>query len=162
MDRPRLIRDLRIAWSVVFGIVCVLLIVLWVRSYRWVDWWQCPIGGNLSLHVQSRRGEISVLHFRGSIQLATGSCSIAGIRLSENPGYAMMITGTPSAMRVVPLPDKQVVSELPHWLFRLIGTLIAATPWLPWHKSSFSLRTLLIATTLVAVVLGLVVWSTAQ
>ena len=28
-------RKLRIAWSVVWGIACVLLIVLWVRSYWW-------------------------------------------------------------------------------------------------------------------------------
>ena len=28
-------RKLRIAWSVVCGIACVLLIVLWVRSYWW-------------------------------------------------------------------------------------------------------------------------------
>ena len=35
MDRPRLIRGLRIALSAVFGILCLLLIVLWVRSY-WV------------------------------------------------------------------------------------------------------------------------------
>jgi hypothetical protein len=32
MVRPRLIRGLRIAWSVVCGILCVLLIALWVRS----------------------------------------------------------------------------------------------------------------------------------
>ena len=30
-------RKLRIAWSVVWGIACVLLIVLWVRSYWSVD-----------------------------------------------------------------------------------------------------------------------------
>jgi hypothetical protein len=29
-------RKLRIAWSVVCSIVCVLLIVLWVRSY-WIE-----------------------------------------------------------------------------------------------------------------------------
>ena len=33
MNRPRLIRGLRIAWSVWWGILCVLLVVLWVRSY---------------------------------------------------------------------------------------------------------------------------------
>src|SRR5262245_51834683 len=32
MVRPRLIRDLRIAWRVAFGILCVLLVALWVRS----------------------------------------------------------------------------------------------------------------------------------
>ncbi len=30
-------RKLRIAWSVVCGLACVLLIVLWVRSYWWID-----------------------------------------------------------------------------------------------------------------------------
>jgi hypothetical protein len=30
-------RKLRIAWSVGWGIACVLLIVLWVRSYSWSE-----------------------------------------------------------------------------------------------------------------------------
>src|SRR5262245_56059937 len=37
MTRPRLIRGLRIAWSVWWGILCVLLVVLWVRSYWFKD-----------------------------------------------------------------------------------------------------------------------------
>ena len=37
MNRPRLIRGLRIAWSVWWGILCVLLIVLWMNSYRNID-----------------------------------------------------------------------------------------------------------------------------
>src|SRR5262245_33160314 len=37
MSRPRLIRGLGIAWSVWWGIVCVLLVVLWVRSYYYCD-----------------------------------------------------------------------------------------------------------------------------
>jgi hypothetical protein len=30
-------RKLRIAWSVGWGVLTVLLIALWVRSYRWQD-----------------------------------------------------------------------------------------------------------------------------
>jgi hypothetical protein len=45
---------------------------------------------------------------------------------------------------------------LPYWL--LVITF-AATTTLPWLRWRFSLRTLLIATTLVAIVLGLVVWN---
>jgi hypothetical protein len=44
----------------------------------------------------------------------------------------------------------------------LIGfPLIAAIPWIPWIRWScrFSLRTLLIAMTLVAVALGLIMWT---
>src|SRR5438067_2362540 len=33
----RFLRYLRIAFSVTCVIACVLLIVLWVRSYRWID-----------------------------------------------------------------------------------------------------------------------------
>lgn len=47
---------------------------------------------------------------------------------------------------------------VPHWFQVVVFVLIAAVPWSPWSRR-FSLRTLLIATTLLAVVLGLAVWS---
>src|SRR6476660_981818 len=41
---PMRFRKLRIAWSVGCGVVCVLLIVLWARSYWWQDqaWTRSP------------------------------------------------------------------------------------------------------------------------
>jgi hypothetical protein len=69
---------------------------------------------------------------------------------------------------VQPLPDGSIrmtevtittTSVFPIWLPTLSTVLIAALPWLPWR---FSLRTLLIAMTLVAVALGLIVWSVSQ
>src|SRR6476620_7609681 len=36
-NRGMRFRKLRIAWSVMCGIACVLLIVLWVRSYWWSE-----------------------------------------------------------------------------------------------------------------------------
>src|SRR5262245_65176378 len=38
-------RKLRIAWSVGWGLVAVLLVVLWVRSYWRIDMYATPIGG---------------------------------------------------------------------------------------------------------------------
>src|SRR5688572_16841861 len=35
-------RKLRIAWSVWCGVVCLLLIMLWVRSYSWADVYLSP------------------------------------------------------------------------------------------------------------------------
>jgi hypothetical protein len=43
----------------------------------------------------------------------------------------------------------------PYWFPVLISGVLAAVPWIRWR---FSLRTLLIATTIIAVVLGLIVW----
>ena len=42
----------------------------------------------------------------------------------------------------------------PYWFWLLMPTTIAAISWLPWWSNRFSLRTLLIATTLIAVGLG--------
>jgi hypothetical protein len=50
----------------------------------------------------------------------------------------------------------QTFYEIPVWFAILTTATLASAPWLRWR---FSLRTLLIATTLVAVVLSLIVWS---
>jgi hypothetical protein len=47
---------------------------------------------------------------------------------------------------------------VPYWAIVLPSAALASVPWIRWSKR-FSLRTLLIATTLVAVVLGVVVWA---
>jgi hypothetical protein len=53
MDRPRLIRSLRIAVSAVCGILCLLLIVLWVRSYWWLDIISGPVANNWTLYIRT-------------------------------------------------------------------------------------------------------------
>jgi len=52
-------------------------------------------------------------------------------------------------------PYRELTS--PHWFSAAVFGILGTLPWLPWSPQ-FSLRTLLIATTLVAVVLGLIVW----
>jgi hypothetical protein len=51
------------------------------------------------------------------------------------------------------------VCVVPDWFSVLVTATLVAAPWLRWR---FSLRTLLIATTLVTVVLGLIVYATRQ
>ena len=52
-------RKLRIAWSVGWGVVAVLLCVLWVRSYRWID--EVGVtGSSTELSVGTFSGFISV------------------------------------------------------------------------------------------------------
>jgi hypothetical protein len=47
---------------------------------------------------------------------------------------------------------------VPYWIPALVLGALSAAPWIRW-SSRFSLRTLLIATTLVAAALGLVVYA---
>ena len=53
-------RKLRIAWSVLCGIACVLLIVLWVRSYATGDFIVMDASINKYLIVHSQKGIIEV------------------------------------------------------------------------------------------------------
>jgi hypothetical protein len=50
-----------------------------------------------------------------------------------------------------------VVMVFPYWFLVLMSAAFAVIPWIGW-KRRFSLRTLLIATTLVAVALGMILW----
>lgn len=49
----------------------------------------------------------------------------------------------------------------PCWMSVVITGMVAASPWYPWSKR-FRLRTLLIATTAVAVALWFIVWMTRR
>ena len=138
-------RKLRIAWSVGWGVVVVLLCVLWVRSY-W--WWDNFSGG----FVQSVRGTTF-------FYLPPNTTKATWDQTPMNNAATMLwekILGPgPSARFGVMRGSGIRVVLLPHWFDILFVASIAAAPWLRWR---FSLRTLLIATTLVAAVLGLIAW----
>src|SRR5262245_26932319 len=68
-------RKLRIAWSIFCGIACVLLIVLWVRSYTWWDEFYTPTSmaryhspflDSRILIVESASGQVLVYYPQGS------------------------------------------------------------------------------------------------
>jgi hypothetical protein len=51
---------------------------------------------------------------------------------------------------------REVLLRCPHWFAATTISFLATAPWIRWR---FSLRTLFIATTLVTVALGLIVWA---
>jgi hypothetical protein len=50
---------------------------------------------------------------------------------------------------------------IPDWILIALFASATVIPWLPLLPVTFSLRTLLIATTLIAVALGLIVWASS-
>jgi hypothetical protein len=134
-------RNLRIAWSVFWGLACVLLVVLWVRSYWRVDYFTYPFS---SIEVESRLGILVISESIDNGQNWTWqSESISDLRKIGLRGGAEYLFAFQIKPAVVPV-----------WFVLILLAALASLPWLRWR---FSLRTLLIATTLVAVVLGLVV-----
>ena len=58
---PMRFRKLRIAWSVVCVVACVLLIVLWVRSLQWADMLTVRCGSEQTYYAVSFRGKVAVV-----------------------------------------------------------------------------------------------------
>jgi hypothetical protein len=148
-------RKLRIAWSVFWGLACVLLIVLWVRSYQVYD----SIGISRRCELASERGELSmgITALNSGFRAWPGQFKTYQVG-STRPVWSLHKTWSLFVIYGSELPRgvSYIVVKLPI-LVSAFGVL-AYAPWLRWTKR-FSLRTLLIATTLVAMVLGLVAWS---
>jgi hypothetical protein len=145
-------RKRRIAWSVGWRIVAVLLVVLWVRSY-----WRSDIAfgyayQQTSLSISSIRGELLIETIESPLIIGWSFHSAPSESIVDPSFWAMTHFG-------FGILDRQPLGRmyvLPHASLLILFAAFTVAPWLPWH---FTLRTLLIATTLVAVGLGVVAWS---
>jgi hypothetical protein len=144
-------RKLRIAFSVTCGIACVLLMVLWVRSYWWCDDLIGPLGTTQSFCFWSDHGHIGISFVGEPLKSLAdgGSWAVASEWTGDVPPSKTVIPWLPS------WATENYVT-FPNWYLVLLMGLSIAAPWYHW-SSRFSLRTLLIATTLVALILGAIV-----
>jgi hypothetical protein len=141
-------RKLRIAWSVVWGLAALLLVVLWVRSFQRVETMTYTNSAKWFTGVRSDDGEFVVYH--GHVHPPR-----------ETPGwsYNRFDDSLHQYRGVVwPWTNRSDTAILPYWFLVSLSVIFAVGPWIRQHRWRFSLRTMLIATTLVAVVLGLIVY----
>ena len=194
MNRTKLFKTLRISWTVGWGILAVLLCVLWVRSYRTCDRVSSRLADRTSAIVVSYAGHLSAvftdlehLHWTWP---KWDSGPVLPNQLTVRPLYdhvswddtdlvwpqrPRMGFGWISQTLYMNIPNGEVGWNpqgmtgrsfaadstgliMPHWFGVLIFASLAGIPWTLW-RWRFSLRTLLIATTLVAVVLGMIVYA---
>jgi hypothetical protein len=149
-------RKLRIAWSGACGAVCLLLIALWARSY----WRAEVVTGRHIAHYEaiSVRGrlKLSLLDDPWPVPLVSNHKSFGPDQRESDILYEhVQLYANGRGFRW----DKHVRVLLPYWFPVVLLAICAGLPWLP---SRFSLRTVLIATTLVAVVMGLVAYAARQ
>ena len=178
-------RKLRIAWSVAWSVLCVLLVMLWVRSNYWrADRLHCPLWDKQAFVVASMYGRVTVVAYEPSPEPNEWKNGYFSYRVDDQqafPGYVSnSVLGFGRLQRpfhyvpevVVPMPGKPAGWNtvynagatmvngsgvfVPDWFLVGVAGGLAVAPWLKLSRR-FSLRTLLIATTLVAVVLGLIV-----
>lgn len=151
-------RKLRIAFSTMCVLASVLLIALWARSTRTLDflgWNKTRYGWGVSITSFHGRCEFSFASYNKAwTNMKAGFTSKAvpnaNWSWSSNPWLDFGINSTDMGNHFL---------MVPHWFLVLVTSFLAVTPWIPWY---FSLRTLIVATTLLAVILGLAVFTTRK
>jgi hypothetical protein len=137
--------------SIVCLVLCVALMGMWVRSY-----WHADSLTRVSKDgVLTRFGTASgTLFFAGLDYQTTSTISSP----DETNGWEYQEYDM--TLRDVPRWDfnwgaTERVVALPAWFATLFFFILAIAPWIPW-SGRFSLRTMLIATTFLAVALGMI------
>jgi hypothetical protein len=143
-------RNLRIAWSVTCGILFLLLIGLWVRSLSTSD---LIVGKGTASYFVIESGP-------GNFGL-TGSPHLFPLSMNMDWSHRTIIAaqGQPlfSWMPRFARIKSEAVLLLPTWMVFVLFVTLGAAPWIRWR---FGLRTLLIATTLIGLLLGLIIATT--
>ncbi len=168
-------RKLRIAWSVFWGLAAVLLIALWVVSCWRFDQFVVRASPGEYRALTNVRGAVvfgawndpilstfftrewSHLHFpmRGVSNKTGSPIPVFPLDVPESPILVWLRFESPF---VSPVTTTNYSVTVPHWFLVIAAIAPAFLPWLTMWPTQFTLRTLLIATTLVAVLLGLIVW----
>jgi len=142
-------RKLRIAWSVAWGIALLLFIPLWARSY-WFD----------SAFEAQRQRTFVIVALAGGVARIHGQADFSNLPtrmrwgFSNDPHKSSQPFWVPELI-LDPNPEFGYGLITPCWLVAVFLSLLGVAPWLCFR---YSLRTLLIATTLVALLLGLFAW----
>lgn len=133
----------RVAFSTTCAIACALVVALWIRSFWRGDVVQfgdqravaSSYGSvqTLTVNFGNAVGDQTLVTFSQPLNLELPKYSLLGFGYSPSDGWATVV--------------------IPFWFPTLILATAAACPWVRWHPR-FSLRTLFVVSTLIAVALG--------
>jgi hypothetical protein len=159
-------RKLRIAWSVAWGITAVLLIALWVRSYWWADVLLVPLTDRHAIAAGSISGGISFCPCVSTTDRIDSSQMLRSDKYGELPPGLMNSHLSREKLALIAQHEGMWANLKNHprtirfgirrhtFISQYVVLVGCACVFavLAWIR--FRLRTLLIATTLVAAVLG--------
>jgi|tagenome__1003787_1003787.scaffolds.fasta_scaffold20527914_2 hypothetical protein len=154
----RRLRYLRIVFSAFCGLACVLLLVLWVRSLNNIDRLTWYYSKPKAIQLGASSGQIEFYNFVDQPGIVPASTSAPAYLLWQDWFYTMRLYPggvTEWGFRST-WTQNGFGTTTPDWFVILMLVALGAAPWLKWQ---FSLRTFLIAMTLVAVALGAIVYA---
>jgi hypothetical protein len=143
--------------SIVCLVMCLALMGLWVRSYYWYEGLGGLIFPNQSLDVQPLLGKLVVI--QGPTESIRGKES-SWYLFSHKYPVRQHPSGwrRPFYLKLFPDSRANLLFEPSYWFLVLTSGLLAIIFRLRWPPRRFSLRTLFIAITFLAIVLGMIAW----
>jgi hypothetical protein len=160
MNRARVFRFLRIGWSVGCGIIVILLIVLRSRSIDHRDEARVFFAGNRRVIIESLYLQLDLIASQQQMPWPLGRTGVSSESVRDVIPPTLFLDDDKTTrlyyggFGIQFSPWQFVVIAIPHWFAIVSAGILAAIPWIRWR---FSLRTLLIAMTLVAVTIGAIV-----
>jgi 4-amino-4-deoxy-L-arabinose transferase-like glycosyltransferase len=142
-------RNFRIVLSVAWGVVAVLLVVMWDRSNTWGEGIRY-VGHGLEILFGYTKGDVFLSFYDEPSDSEERGAVFFHFPI-HNPERKFFFSN-------YGFHRDGENNHVPFWFPVLVSVILVALPWLPGSRWRFSLRTLLIVTTLVAVGLGFVVY----
>jgi hypothetical protein len=145
-------RKLRIAFSAVCGVLCLLLVALWIRTHFAIDNINGQLTRSQGLGITSRNGGIGLVIVKGNLAQWSVRSFPANEQIQIDYEKALGFIHYQSA-------TNQFRVRLPYASLVVFCAACTALPWIRWSKQ-FSMRTVLIVITLIALALGLIITTT--
>lgn len=177
MNRPRVVRCLWVLFSASCLTACVLLVALWVLSYWQFELVLVRLSTSSDVRIVSSRGQVAfcisapggalgittAFRIAPNAYLTSVDSSKKWVRgaIDSGLGKHLQRNFTPNRLLVTFGGADGRIVIVPFWVLVLSSVSLATVSLFKRHLSwQFSLRTLLVATTLVAVVLGTIAYQT--
>jgi hypothetical protein len=122
-------RKLRILWSVLCGLACVLLIVLWVRSYWRTEEVFGPLAGPYNLGIDSMRGRLTC-HVGSKVRLAKWQYMSGPLGNVDWHEFEKRIPHWSFGPMPGPAATDETALIVPHWFYALVSALLTFAPWI--------------------------------
>ena len=147
----------RTAFSITCATIAVLLVALWVRSYRWCDIAYFPVTTNRMVTLRSEAGRIECLLYLPAAYFDRDPMR-SGIALAGWGTWSYRISTSrdkPQALFDASSDVFEVRVMFPHFLPVFLLGALSILQWMRLFAWRFSLVTCLVCTTMIAFVLWL-------
>jgi len=152
-------RKLRIAWSVAWGVACLLLVVLWVRSYWWHDIVACRFTSKDGIRIDSTNGGLTLAHISlHGFPITFVDWKVTSIWSPSQGLFPIGFTEESYAGFYLEQFTDGFALSVPYWFLVPLSAAFGTLAYVS-RLRRFSLRTLLIAMTAAAIGLGLAVYA---